>query len=161
MTPAVWQSAEVPPNERSYKLELKPAGWKARMWRSTGDFVQPMLRFDVPLKLVDIADRTLHELFAPFQSVLRETDLYLERGAAAPLPVPWSIGRFSLDAKKPVCFLHRVLDDPWGNVLATLFRPDSVADVTLSLVPYSIERDYVVFGIRDYDIGAGADFRRG
>ncbi len=161
MAIAVWQSNETPPNDRSYKLELKPAGWKARMWRSTGDFVQPMLRFDVPLKLIDVADRTLHELFAPFQAVLKDTDLYLERGAGVPLPMPWSIGRFTLDTKKPVCFLHRVLDDPWGNVLATLFRADSRADVTLALVPYSVEPERVVFGVLDYDIGTGADFRRG
>jgi hypothetical protein len=161
VTIEVWQSAETPPNARSHKLELKPGGWKARLWRSTGDFVQPMLRLDAPLRLVDVADRTLHEIFAPFQAALRQLDVYLERGAGAPLPVAWSIGWLALAHDKPVCFLHRVLDDSWGTVLATLFRADAVADVTLSLVPYSATAERVVFGVRDYDIGVGADFRRG
>jgi hypothetical protein len=157
----VWQSADLPPNERSFKLELKPSGWKGRLWRSAADYVQPMLRLDVPLRLIDVTDRTLHELFAPFQSALRNFDLYLERGAAAPLPVAWSIGRMVIESERAFCFLHRVLDDPWGNVLATLFRADSHADVTLSVVPYEVAGDRLVFGIRDYDIGTGADFRRG
>jgi hypothetical protein len=120
-----------------------------------------MLRLDAPLRLVDVADRTLHEIFAPFQAALRQLDVYLERGAGAPLPVAWSIGWLALAHDKPVCFLHRVLDDSWGTVLATLFRADAVADVTLSLVPYSATAERVVFGVRDYDIGVGADFRRG
>ena len=129
------------------------------MWRSTGDFVQPMLRLDMPLTLADIDDAMLHGLFQPFEAELGALQVYLERGAGAPLPVPWSIGWLTLDGKKPVCFLHRVLDDPWGNVLATLFRAgESRADVMLSLVPYEVTQERVVFAVRDYDIGVGADF---
>ncbi len=154
----VWTSVDAPPNERSHRLGLRPAGWKARMWRSTGDFVQPMLRLDVPLMLTDIDDDMLHGLFQPFEARLGTLQLYLERGAGSPLPVPWSIGWLTLDDKKPVCFLHRVLDDPWGNVLATLFRAgESRADVMLSLVPYEVTQGRVVFAVRDYDIGVGAD----
>ncbi len=67
---------------------VRPAGWKARMWRSTGDFVQPMLRLDVPLMLTDIDDDMLHGLFQPFEARLGTLQLYLERGAGSPLPVP-------------------------------------------------------------------------
>ncbi len=51
-----------------------------------------------------------------------------------------------------------MLDDPWGNVLATLFRAGEFrADVMLSLVPYEVTQGRVVFAVRDYDIGVGAD----
>jgi hypothetical protein len=161
MSVTPWTSADAPPKELSFKLELRPATWKARMWRSSGDFVQPMMRLDVPLRLSDVVDRTLRDLFAPFQAGLSELRVYLERGAGAPLPVAWSIGWLLLDHKRPACFLHRVLDDSWGNIMATLFRAgESRADLTLSVVPYEIGRDSVKFGIRDYDIGTGADFAR-
>jgi hypothetical protein len=162
MSTQVWKSSGEPPKELSFKLELRPSAWKARMWRSSGDFVQPMMRLDASLRLMDIEDHSLRELFTPFQGGLNDIHVFLERGAGAPLPLSWSIGWLELDqTRRPACFLHRVLDDSWGNVLATLFRAgESRADVTLSIVPYDISRQRVMFAVRDYDIGTGADLAR-
>ena len=115
------------------KLELRPANWKARLWRAFDDSTMSMLRLAAPLELVDVADHDLNQLLAPFRSTLRGLDVYLERGAGSPLPLPWSVGWLAVDAKRPVAFLHRVLDDPFGNLLATLFREREVGS-DLSLV---------------------------
>jgi hypothetical protein len=73
----------------------------------------------------------------------------------------WSVGRIGVDRERTTVWLHRFLDDPFGPVLATLFRAgDARADVTLAVVPYEIDRDHLTFAVRDYDIGAGADFAR-
>jgi hypothetical protein len=158
---APYRDQTVPATERCFKLELRPVAWKARMWRAFDDSVQPMVRLDATLALRDIQHRDLRDLLTPFAPSLHRVAVYLERGAAAPLPLPWSIGRLAVDRDLTVAFLHRVLDDPVGILVASLFRAsESRADVTLSLSPYEIGRDRVVFALRDYDFGTGADFAR-
>lgn len=159
--PKVWQRAEAPPSERCLKLVLRPHGWKARLWRAFDGSVMPMMRLDIQLALHEVENLTLRDLLTPFAASLRNLPLYLERGASVALPVAWSVGRLSIERDSSSGFLHHVLDDPFGRVLATLFRTgDTRADVTLSLSPYEIGRDRLVFAMRDYDIGTGADFGR-
>jgi hypothetical protein len=156
-----YRGAEVPASEHCFKLELKPSGWKARIWRSFDDSVQPMVRLEASLHPRDIENRDHRDLLDPFSASLQHISVYLERGAGAPLPVPWSIGRLSVERDKSVGFLHRVLDDPIGVMVASLFRVrDSRADVTLSVSPWDVSRDRLVFAIRDYDLGVGSDFAR-
>ena len=153
-----YRDAAVPASEHCFKLELRPQAWKARMWRAFDDSVQPMVRLDTALNLRDIE---LRDLLAPFSVSLARIAIYLERGAGAPLPLPWSVGWLAFERDKTVGFLHRVLDDPVGILVASLFRAgESRADVTLSASPYEIGRERVVFALRDYDIGTGADFAR-
>lgn len=159
--PEEWRHAEAPPSERCFKLVLRPHAWKARLWRASDGGVLPMLRLDVQLVVRDIEDETLRESLNPYLSSLRDFRVYLERGASVPLPLAWSVGRLTCERDQSTVFLHRVLDDPFGAVLATLFRAgDTRADVTLSLSPYEIGRERLIFALADYDIGTGADFRR-
>jgi hypothetical protein len=120
--PEIWQRTEIPPSERCLKLVLRPHGWKARLWRTAGGGVMPMLRLDIQLAVRDVEDAALRELLTPFASSLRNLPLYLERGASVALPMPWSVGRLSIERDTSSGFLHHVLDDPFGSVLATLFR---------------------------------------
>ena len=47
------------------------------------------------------------------------------------------MGWLAFERDKTVAFLHRVLDDPVGILVASLFRAgESRADVTLSISPY-------------------------
>ena len=157
----VYREAVVPPVERCFKLSVRPVAWKARLWRAFDDTATVMLRLDAALHLGDIAARPLRDLLEPFTPALASLAIYLERGARAPLPLAWSVGWLSADREHAVAFLHRVVDDPFGNELATLFRAgDARADVTLSMAPYELSADRVVFAVRDYDIGTGADFAR-
>ena len=160
LDPHPWKDAAVPPTERCGKLELKPTAWKARMWRAFDNTVMPMMRLDAPLRMVDVSDRALHDLLNPFQASLHSLRLYLQRGSETALPFSWSVGRFSVDRKSATVFLHRVLDDPFGAQLGSFLRPDTVSDVTLSIALYEATPDKLIFAIRDYDIGVGAEFRR-
>ena len=156
-----YRGAEVPASEHCFKLELRPVGWKARIWRSFDDTVQPMVRLDASLSPRDVDNRDLRDLLEPFSTPLQHIAVYLERGAAAPLQFPWSIGWLSVEREKSVAFLHRVLDDPLGAMVASLFRArESRADVTLSVSPYEVGRERVVLAVRDYDLGVGSDFAR-
>ncbi len=45
--------------------------------------------------------------------------------------------------------------------IATMFRAaETAADITLQLALYQADADRVVFAVRDYDIGVGAEFLR-
>ena len=158
---APYRDAAVPASDRCFKLELKPSDWKVRMWRAFDNSVTPMVRLDAELRPQDIENHDLRDLLTPFAVGLHRVPIYLERGAAAPLPLAWSMGRLTIEREHPCVFLHRVLDDPVGMLLSGLFRAgEARADVTLSLSPYEIGRDRIEFAVRDYDIGAGADFSR-
>ncbi len=158
---APYRDAAVPASDRCFKVEFKPFAWKARMWRAFDDTVQPMVRLDCALPVRDIENRDLRDLLTPFSLSLQRMPVYLERGAGAPLPLTWSMGWVFVEREKAYAFLHRVLDDPVGRLVAGLFRAgEARADVTLSLSPYEITRDRVKFAVRDYDIGTGADFAR-
>ncbi len=156
-----YRDAGVPASDRCFKVELKPFAWKARIWRAFDDSVQPMVRLDASLSPRDIDNHELRDLLEPFSMALQRIAVYLERGAGAPLPLAWSIGWLSVERDKSVAFLHRVLDDPLGVMVAG-FLPvrESRAEVVLSLSPYEIGRERLVFAVRDYDFGTGADFGR-
>ncbi len=161
MQAEIYRDNVAPPSERCQKLVLRPSGFKARLWRAFDDSVQVLLRLDVPLRPHDIEDHALRDLMAGFPGAFGRVGIYLQRGSATALPMPWSVGRLTVERDSVTGFLHRFLDDPFGGTLATLFRAgDARADVTLSLSAYEISRERLVFAVRDYDVGAGADFGR-
>jgi hypothetical protein len=156
-----YREAVAPRNEICFNLVLKPIGWKARMWRAFDNSVTLMLRLDTPLDLRQMADKPGHDLLARFQPSLRGLVIYLERGASVPLPLSWSVGRITVEHDRSSGFLHRVLDDPFGMAMATMFRPaETQADLTLTLALYEAHPDKLTFAVRDYDIGVGAEFLR-
>jgi hypothetical protein len=156
-----YREAVAPPLDRCIVVALKPIGWKARMWRAFDNSVTLMMRLDCPLDLRDLAGKPGHDLLMPFQASLRNLVCYCERGAAAPLPLPWTVGVCSIEFDRSTIFLHRVLDDPFGVAISTMFRAaETAADLTLTLALYEAQSNSLRFGVRDYDIGVGADFLR-
>jgi len=156
-----YRDTAVPPTERCFPLVLTPVDWKVRMWRAFDNSVTTMVRLNAEVRPQDIDNFDLRELLTPFAVGLHRMPIYLQRGTAAALPLPWSMGRLTIERERPCAFLHRVLDDPIGMLLAGLFRAgETQADVTLSILPYDIGSERIEFAVRDYDIGAGADFSR-
>jgi hypothetical protein len=158
LTLPVYRDAAPPPDRESLKLVLTPKAWKARLWRAFDDSTTALLRLDAPLNPRDVADLRLREAVTPFAAGLAKLDVYLERGASVPLPLAWSVGHAMIERDRAVVWLHRVLDDPFGLILATLFRGETKADLTLGVVAYEASRDRLTLAIRDYDLGLGADF---
>jgi hypothetical protein len=157
----LYREAAAPPNERCFPFVLKPIGWKARIWRAFDNSVTVMLRLDTPVNMRELAGKPGADLLLPFQASLRSLVVYLERGASVPLPLSWSVGRFTAERDRSSIFLHRVLDDPFGAAIATMFRAaETQADLTLSLALYEAQSDRLVFAVRDYDIGVGSEFLR-
>jgi hypothetical protein len=155
------REAAVPKDDRCFSLVLKPIGWKARMWRAFDNSVTVMLRVETPVDPGEIANEAARELLAPFRPSLRGLVVYLQRGSETALPMAWSMGRVGIDRERSTVFLHRVLDDPYGIAIATMFRAaETAADITLQLALYQADADRVVFAVRDYDIGVGAEFVR-
>jgi hypothetical protein len=154
-----YRETTAPPESRCLRLVLKPIGWKARMWRAFDNSVTIMMRLDTPLELHDL-DADGRALFEPFRPSLRGLKIYLERGASVPIPnLPWSIGRITFQREHSSGFLHRVLDDPFGMTMTTMFRTaETLADLTLLLALYESQPDALTFAVRDYDIGVGAEF---
>jgi hypothetical protein len=156
-----YREASAPGKEYCFALTVKPIGWKARIWRAFDDSVTVMLRLDAPLDTDEIADEAARELLTPFRPSLRNLIMYLQRGSQAPLPLSWSVGRVSIDHEHSCVFLHRVLDDPFGIALATMFRAaETHADVTIQVALYEAKADGLILAVRDYDIGVGAEFLR-
>jgi hypothetical protein len=146
-----------PQADRCLQLVLKPIAWKARLWRAFDNSTTLMMRLDTPLDLHGLAGKPEHALLLPFQAALRSMVVYLERGAAAPLPLAWSMGLVRLQHDRAFAFLHRFLDDSFGFALATMFRSgEAQADVTLALALYEAAADHLLFAVRDYDVGVGA-----
>lgn len=121
-----------------------------------------MLRLDTPFDPRELAGKRGGDLLVPFRPALQSLVVYLERGASVPLPLTWSVGRVTVEHNRCSGFLHRVLDDPFGLALASMFRAaEAQADVTLNLALYEALPDKLTFAVRDYDIGVGAEFVRG
>jgi hypothetical protein len=156
-----YREAVPPGDEHCFRLTLKPIGWKARIWRAFDDSVTVLLRLDTPLDPQDLAEDGARELLSSFRPSLRNLIVYLQRGSDAALPLSWSVGRISINHESSCAFLHRVLDDPFGIGLATMFRAaETQADVTLQVALYEANADKLIFAVRDYDIGVGAEFLR-
>jgi hypothetical protein len=156
-----YREAVAPPSDRCFPLVLKPIGWKARMWRAFDNSVTLMLRLDTPFDPNDIVGKPGYDLLLPFRPALRSLVVYLERGASVALPLPWSVGRATFQRDRSFIFLHRVLDDPFGVAIATMFRAaETQADLTLALSLYEADPGALVFAVRDYDIGVGSEFLR-
>ncbi len=121
-----------------------------------------MLRLDTPFDPHELAGKPGGDLLMPFRAALQSLVVYLERGASVPLPVSWSMGRLTVEHSRSSGFLHRVLDDPFGLALASMFRAaEAQADLTLVLALYDAQPNKLTFAVRDYDVGVGAEFVRG
>ena len=91
---------------------------------------------------------------APFASELASFALYLDHGAENRLPEPWAVGAFNVERGKTFARFYDFLETPPANVLLNLLPlAGASSDLIFGVVPYSVEKNRLLFAIRDYDLG--------
>jgi hypothetical protein len=104
--------------------------------------------------LPDIEDSKLRAALAPFAAELSSFRLYLDHGTENRLPLPWAVGAFNVERdNKTFVRFYDFLETPAANVLLN-FLPHAGAssDLIFGVVPYSVERNRLLFAIPDYDL---------
>jgi hypothetical protein len=67
---------------------------------------------------------------------------------------PWAVGRFDLDPKSAFMFFHDFLGASNGTLMLSLMQTAGAAtDLVISVVPFRIEPEKLVFAVTSYDFG--------
>jgi hypothetical protein len=144
-----------PPQERALALKPKLRSWTGRVWRwSPGDF-QLMLKLDANVAISEIGNSDLRAALAPFAAELTSFALYLDYTDEGKLPVSWAVGAFNVERGKGAFMrFYDFLKTPPAQVLVPLLpAAGAQSDLILSVVPYRLETNLLVFLITEYDLG--------
>jgi len=133
-----------PPQERT--LALKP---KLRSWTGL------MLKLDASLAVSEIEDADLRAALSPHIAELSSFALYLDYTDENHLPLPWAVGAFHVERGKHAFMrFYDFLETVPAHVLVTLLpAAGAQSDLILSVIPYSLETNRLIFAIADYDLG--------
>jgi hypothetical protein len=143
---------EAPPKPRAPALKPKLRSWTGGVWCWHPQGYQLMLKLDVSLSISEIEDNEPRKALAPFSAELSSFRLYLDHGAENRLALPWAVGSFNVECdNKTFVRFYDFLETPAANVLLHLL-PQAGASF-FGVVPYSLERNRLVFAIVDYDLG--------
>jgi hypothetical protein len=144
-----------PPQARTLALKPKLRSWTGRIWRATPQSFQLMLKLDASLAISEIADAGLRTELSPFAAELSSFALYLDYTDEGKLPFSWAVGAFSVEAGKGAFMrFYDFLDTVPAHVLVPLLpAAGAQSDLILSVVPYRLEKNLLVFLITDYDLG--------
>ena len=146
---------DAPPGERAPALKPKLRSWTGRVWRWHPQACQLMLKLDVSLSLADIEDNELRQGLTPFSVELASFRLYLDHGAENRLSLPWAVGMFNVERdNKTFVRFYDFLDTPAAHTLLNLLpQAGASSDLIFGVVPYSLEKNRLIFAIPDYDLG--------
>lgn len=144
-----------PPQNRTPALKPKLRSWTGRIWRATPQSFQLMLKLDASLSVSEIDNADLRAALAPFAAELSSFALYLDYTDEGKLPMSWAVGAFNVERGKAAFmrfydFLETV---PAHALVPLLPAAGAQSDLILSVIPYRLERDLLVFAIADYDLG--------
>jgi len=144
-----------PPQERALALKPKLRSWTGRVWRWHPDAFQLMLKLDASVAVPDVAHDGLRAALSPFAAELMSFALYLDYTDEGKLPVTWAVGAFHVERGKGAFMrFYDFLDTVPAHVLVPLLpAAGSQSDLILSVIPYRLELDLLVFAITDYDLG--------
>ncbi|MBK5198737.1 MAG: hypothetical protein JJE37_10740 [Methyloceanibacter sp.] len=144
-----------PPQARTLALKPKLRSWTGRIWRATPQSFQLMLKLDASLAISEIADAGLRTELSPFAAELSSFALYLDYTDEGKLPFSWAVGALSVEAGKGAFMrFYDFLDTVPAHVLVPLLpAAGAQSDLILSVVPYRLEKNLLVFLITDYDLG--------
>jgi len=114
-----------------------------------------MLKLDASLTMSDIEDQELRAMLTPLAAQLASFPLYLNCTDENHLPVSWVVGSLNVEHGKHTSarfydFLESV---PAHLLVPSLPQAGAQSDLVISVVPYSIEKDRLLFAIADYDLG--------
>lgn len=146
---------EAPPPDKAPALKPKLRSWTGRVWRWHPQGYQLMLKLDASIALSDVEDAALRKALSPFGAELASFRLYLDHGAENRLPLSWAVGSLNVErGNKTFARFYDFLDTPPANVLLNLLpQAGASSDLVFGVVPYSVEKDRLVFAIPDYDLG--------
>lgn len=146
---------DAPPQTRAPALKPKLRSWTGRVWRWHPQGYQLMLKIEASVAPSEIEDNDLRKALAPFSAELSGFRLYLDHGAENRLPLSWAVGAFNVEPdNKTFARFYDFLETPAAHVLLHLLpQAGSNSDLIFGVVPYSLERNRLVFAIVDYDLG--------
>ena len=146
---------KAPDQSRTLALKPKLRSWTGRIWRATPQSFQLMLKLDASLATSEIADTGLRATLAPFAAELSSFPLYLDYTDEGKFPFSWAVGAFNVErGKNAFMRFYDFLDTVPAQVLIPLLpAAGAQSDLILSMVPYRLESDLLVFLITDYDLG--------
>jgi len=144
-----------PPQSHTPALKPKLRSWTGRIWRAAPQSFQLMLKLDASLSVSEIGNADLRGALLPFAPELTSFALYLDYTDEGKLPISWAVGAFHVERGKAAFMrFYDFLDTVPAHVLVPLLpAADSQSDLILSVIPYRLERDLLVFAITDYDLG--------
>ena len=150
-----YRESEPPPQARTPALKPRLRSWTGRVWRSTPTSFQLMLKLDASLAMSEIEDTDLRAALSPFAADLMSFPLYLDYTDENHLPVSWAVGAFYVERGKSAFMrFYDFLETVPAHVLVTLLpAAGAQSDLILSVIPYSLETNRLIFAIADYDLG--------
>jgi len=150
-----YRASEAPPQSRTPALKPRLRSWTGRVWRATPQSFQLMLKLDASLAISEIEDTDLRATLAPFAADLTSFPLYLDYTDESHLPLSWAVGAFHVERGKSAFMrFYDFLETVPAHVLVTLLpAAGAQSDLILSVIPYSLETNRLVFAIADYDLG--------
>lgn len=150
-----YRESEPPPQARTPALKPRLRSWTGRVWRSTPTSFQLMLKLDASLAISEIEDTDLRTALSPFAADLMSFPLYLDYTDENHLPVSWAVGAFYVErGKNAFMRFYDFLETVPAHVLVTLLpAAGAQSDLILSVIPYSLETNRLIFAIAGYDLG--------
>ena len=114
-----------------------------------------MLKLDASLAISEIEDNDLRATLRPSPPSFMSFPLYLDYTDENQLPVSWAVGAFYIErGKNAFMRFYDFLETVPAHVLVTLLpAAGAQSDLILSVIPYSLERNRLIFAIADYDLG--------
>jgi len=150
-----YRDKEAPPQSRTPALKPRLRSWTGRVWRSTPTSFQLMLKLDASLAISEIENADLRATLAPIAAELASFALYLDYTDENHLPLSWAVGAFYIDREKHAFMrFYDFLESVPAHVLVPLLpAAGAQSDLILSVVPYVLETNRLIFAIADYDLG--------
>jgi hypothetical protein len=144
-----------PPQKRTLAQKPKLRSWTGRVWRSTPTSFQLMLKLDASMAVSDIDDADLQAALTPHIAELSSFALYLDYTDENYLPLSWAVGAFYIDREKHAFMrFYDFLESVPAHVLVPLLpAAGAQSDLILSVIPYVLETNRLIFAITDYDLG--------
>src|SRR4051794_24360999 len=146
---------EAPAQERTLALRPRLRSWSGRIWRADPETFQLMLKLEASIQISEVEDPELQAVLAPFAADLMAFALYLDYSDRGQLPLPWAVGAFNVERGKHAFMrFYNFLETTPAHVLVPLLpAAGAQSDLILSVVPYRLEADLLVFVVTDYDLG--------
>ena len=150
-----YREQDAPPQSRTPALKPRLRSWTGRVWRSTPTSFQLMLKLDASLAISEIEDRDLRAVLSPFTAELSSFALYLDYTDENHLPLSWAVGAFYVDREKHAFMrFYDFLESVPAHALVPLLpAAGAQSDLILSVIPYVLETNRLIFAITDYDLG--------